>query len=521
MPSERNSRNFLRNQDGTVAIIFTFALVLITAAVGGAIDFGRFVHAKSQTRAALDAAVLAGARVLLVGGTNAEAKTAAMSYYEKNVASRFTTVSDTVEFNIQQNGTVLTGNGNAFLKTVMLGLIGIQQLPLVTDPGTGFARAQINSGGGSDLEVAVMLDMTGSMCSDGVGPCTSSTKLDALKTAATDLVNIVVSDNQTQYTSRAALVPFAQRIRVAPNGQGAGIMQKLTGLQPVWNGWIENCTASEEVAGSTGEGGSQWVCTQSQLEQVNGWKIRPCVTERFYENGWVMGMTDEKPGIGYWLNGTSGRREPLSLDSSDTPLTSGLGATSSDPANPWSYGAGGGCWSSENNVVVPLTSDKSLLTGKIAAFAAQGETGGALGTAFTWYMLSPNWKTIWTGQSKPGEYSEVTTTQANGKPKLRKVAVIMSDGVFNARRGWGGQNQQDASNDAVQVCANMKAAGIEIYTVAFDLASLPADQRTIAEATLKACGTSLEHFYNTLDAGELQTAFRDIGVKLSSIALMR
>ena len=65
----------------------------------------------------------------------------------------------------------------------------------------------------------------------------------------------------------------------------------------------------------------------------------------------------------------------------------------------------------------------------------------------------------------------------------------------------------------------MKAKGIEIYTVGFDLDSLSSSERAIAEDTLKSCGTSLEHFYNTLDPAELQTAFRDIAVKLSTIAL--
>ena len=63
------------------------------------------------------------------------------------------------------------------------------------------------SSGGSNIEVSLMLDVTGSMCD----PCT---KINALKTAAKDLIDIVVWDDQSQYTSRVALAPFADAVNV-------------------------------------------------------------------------------------------------------------------------------------------------------------------------------------------------------------------------------------------------------------------------------------------------------------------
>ena len=159
-----------------------------------------------------------------------------------------------------------------------------------------------------------------------------------------------------------------------------------------------------------------------------------------------------------------------------------------------------------------------MLASKINGFQARGPTAGALGTAFSWYMLSPNWASIW-GGAAPGDYAQLTTQQANGAPQLRKVAVLMSDGVYNTYRAWDDKDQQEMSDLAVQLCTAMKDKGIEIYTVAFDLDSLPPAEQTIAETTLKACGTDINHFYNTLTASELQTAFRDIAVKLTSVVL--
>jgi hypothetical protein len=145
--------------------------------------------------------------------------TTAAKYYEENVAGRFVVESDSVQFSVTDENKTVTGSGNAYLPTTFLKVAGIDRLALVNAPAASFPRATISGGGGSNIEVSVMLDVTGSMCDDGVGPCTTGTKISALKTAAKDLVNIVVLDDRSQYQSRVALVPFAQRIRVAQNGQ--------------------------------------------------------------------------------------------------------------------------------------------------------------------------------------------------------------------------------------------------------------------------------------------------------------
>ena len=58
-----------------------------------------------------------------------------------------------------------------------------------------------------NLEISLMLDITGSMCQ----PCS---KLDDLKDAAQDLINILVQDDQSEHTSRVALVPFSHAVNV-------------------------------------------------------------------------------------------------------------------------------------------------------------------------------------------------------------------------------------------------------------------------------------------------------------------
>ena len=55
---------FSDDTSGNVAIIFALVGVVLMLAIGAAVDVGRWLHARDQTVAAVDAAVLAGGRAL-------------------------------------------------------------------------------------------------------------------------------------------------------------------------------------------------------------------------------------------------------------------------------------------------------------------------------------------------------------------------------------------------------------------------------------------------------------------------
>ena len=56
-----------------------------------------------------------------------------------------------------------------------------------------------------NIEVSVVLDITGSM---------SGSKIEDLKAAAKDLVDIVVNDQQELFYSRVALIPYSNGVNV-------------------------------------------------------------------------------------------------------------------------------------------------------------------------------------------------------------------------------------------------------------------------------------------------------------------
>ncbi len=111
--------------------------------------------------------------------------------------------------------------------------------------------------------------------------------------------------------------------------------------------------------------------------------------------------------------------------------------------------------------VRPLSSDKTALTTAIDALQANGTTAGHLGVAWSWYTLSPRWDGVWT-TGAPAAYDPERTL---------KVAILMSDFDFNM---YYQSANGDMNAQARALCANMKAAGVVVYTVGFQVdASLP------------------------------------------------
>jgi hypothetical protein len=150
-------------------------------------------------------------------------------------------------------------------------------------------------------------------------------------------------------------------------------------------------------------------------------------------------------------------------------------------------------------------------------------------------MLSPNFGYLWPSDNRPASYSDLTTLNENGQPKLKKIAVIMTDGDFNtpyctgvisedASSGSGDAAEHincDATNgdpfaQAKKLCESMDNAGVTVYTVGFDVGNLAA-----AKDLMNKCATESTNVYIADNGEELKQAFRDIALKLSSLYLSK
>jgi len=115
-------------------------------------------------------------------------------------------------FAVGDDGISITATGTAYIQTPFLQIANIDKLPLITPSQTNFSQSQLALGGpgsggsggsggsndGKSLEIALMVDITGSM-NDGSGSGSSRTiKLQDLKAAATDLINVVIWADQSK-----------------------------------------------------------------------------------------------------------------------------------------------------------------------------------------------------------------------------------------------------------------------------------------------------------------------------------
>lgn len=161
--------------------------------------------------------------------------------------------------------------------------------------------------------------------------------------------------------------------------------------------------------------------------------------------------------------------------------------------------------------LLPMTDDRTVLRDRINELRPGGYTAGHIGLAWGWYLVSPDWAGVWPAASIGKPYTD---------DDVIKAVIMMTDGEFNTSYRNGSVNSTNpnavgsSGYQALQLCANMKARGVTIYTVAFQ--SPPA-----AQTLLRTCATAATHAFNAADRNELRQAFRTIAERLDSIRLSR
>ncbi len=441
------------DRSGNVAILYAMLAVVLMASIGAAVDIGRWLHARDQTISAVDAALLAGGRALQTNANDtAGAIAAAQEFYAQNVSSRIPVTGDSIAFQIGGDGMSMSASGTAYIKTPFLQFASIDQLPLLSTAQTQFSQAQLAVGGngGQNIEIAMMLDITGSMAGQ---------KLQDLKDSASDLVNIVIWNDQSKFTSKVAIVPFSEDIR------------------------LPTSTALNKARGTT--------LPSSKSVSSTTYYLSDCVVERTGTQKY----TDTAPATGQYVMGHY------------TSSSTGSGSSKK-----------GVCTVPTTAAIAPLSSDKQSLLAKITSLSAAGGTAGHLGTAWAWYTLSPNWSSLWPANA-PAAY---------GAENLEKIAILMTDGEYNTQYDSNGISvNQNASScpqaangcstaQARALCTAMKAKGIVVYTVGFQLGG-----NQTAIDTLNQCATDSGKTYTADDGEQLKQAFRDIALKLTSLYLSK
>ena len=110
---------FRRAQGGNIAVVFGLAGLVLTGVVGGAVDFGMAVGQRSKLQAALDAAVLAGAR------SEADKTAKAKRNFSANISSLG---YSSVKSSFVMEGNKLIGTASADVPTALLRVASINDI---------------------------------------------------------------------------------------------------------------------------------------------------------------------------------------------------------------------------------------------------------------------------------------------------------------------------------------------------------------------------------------------------------
>ena len=197
---------------GGTAIVVALAIPAVIGALGIALDTGLWYMEKRALQQQSDTASLGAVRALQAGASVNTAKVVAMNDAKRNGYVADTSTTFTV--NSPPTSGPYAGKSNA-VETVIT-----KKLPLffakyfMTDGATIKARSVSyqNSVLGKNLEVSMMLDVSGSM--GGNSEVSGKTKLQAMQEAAKALVDTVVQPTQTPFTSRVAIVPYSSAVNV-------------------------------------------------------------------------------------------------------------------------------------------------------------------------------------------------------------------------------------------------------------------------------------------------------------------
>jgi hypothetical protein len=200
----------------------------------------------------------------------------------------------------------------------------------------------------------------------------------------------------------------------------------------------------------------------------------------------------DEPDGGSWTNCTRGRQWPLVVTAQEPTgaAASRWGSTDSDAAVGGSEYDDCGQYAAKDFEIRRLSTDYAATRDFIGALTPIEGTNISLGAEIGWSLLTPGLK--WGGADPFGD-------------KIKKYAVILTDGEQHEEgHGPGGVWTVDqAVENLIDSCAEMRDEGITIFTIAYELAD--PDGRD----ALRDCAGSSAYYFEA-DAGTIDEIFAEI-----------
>ncbi len=449
--SRRLAAKFRRANGGNVAVMFAIAILPILGFVGAAVDYARVNNARTAMQAALDTTALMLSKDvtgLSASEVNEKAQKYFAALYKQHPEARNVAITAAYTSN-PKDGSKIVLNASATMETNFLKVAGYPQIDFGTSSTTVWGTTR--------LRVALALDNTGSMSSAG--------KMNALKTAAKDLIDQLKTAAKNDGEVYISIVPFAKDVNVG----------SIADTSTKWLRWdLGQCSKSNGWWGSTDLGfltesdcnnkGGNWTAATK-----TGWT--GCVSDRYDTPTAYDTLSTAPYSVTQTAANTSDRNTQFPAENySDCPTS-----------------------------ILPLTYDWTALKNKVDAMQPRGNTNQAIGMAWGWLSLL---------QQNP-----FNAPAEDSNYKYSKVIILLSDGDNTQNRNSSSVSAIDARQKLL--CDNAKTAGIQIYTIQVNT------NNDNTSSVMSYCASGSNNYFSTTTASGINTAFSAIGASLSKLRIAK
>lgn len=491
-PVSRFLRRFALDRRAGAAVLVAAMIVPLVGFVGLSIDTARGYYMKARLSQALDSAALAGGRAFFKDNRHEDIE----KFFHANIPEGFMGAEITLVTPppADPDDRSLTVSASAVLDTTFMRVLGIDTVTVAAS--TTVERAD------RGMELALVIDNTGSMYNNG----TTSNRIHKVRDAAHELVDILYGDKEEIPNFWVGLVPYTAAVNIGRN--------RTDWLVP----GVFSDTAHYDYSMMPDDPGGPEVPDYVP----NGWK--GCVEAR-----WQSPRQDstDAPPSDYPFT-------PMYFPDSDTNDYDNMGDIDESKATNVVSNNGRGPNIGCGSEITPLVAARSTVEAAIDEMDSwhRGGTTSNVGLVWGWRVISPRWQGLW-GGATPNDLPLPYDAEL-----IDKAVVLLTDGMnqlwgpnggntdfaayqrINAER-LGTDSRDEARRELnrrmLEVCEAMKAEGIILYTITYELPNNIAG--TEARETFRDCATTPAHFFENPVGEDLTEVFRTIAGQLANLRI--
>ncbi len=445
---------FCSARSGNVAVIFAFSILPIIGLTGAAIDYSRAGAIKTDLQSALDATALMVSKTAATM-TSTQLQAAAQAYFKALFTSSAASTPVISASYTTDGGSSVTVNGSTSYNTNFMSVLGVKTINI-----SSFSTV---NWGMSRLRVALVLDNTGSMARDG--------KITALKTATKGLLTQLKNAAGNNGDVYVSIIPFSKDVNVGASNYNANWID--------WSDWNDDnghdtstTTCSTTKTGKSGKAKKKCTTTTTWVpDNHNTWN--GCITDRDKD---------------YDQNVTAPNPADVNLpDSSASTLF---------PAEQYDY-----C----PLQMMGLNYNWTAMNTLVDQMYPNGNTNQPIGLVWGWQSLVGG--------------GPLTAPAKDPNYQYQQVIILLSDGLNTEDRYYTQatpiDNRMYLTGSGTGTCANIKAAGITIYTIQVNTGGDP------TSTLLQNCASDSKKFFLLTSSTQMVSTFNQIGTNLTNLRIAK